>query len=511
MSKRAQKMVGSNFKSPSKVGSPAKRSFPLSQEDQARNERDLQDRNNMTAAKINSIFEEDDDVDEVEDVNDALIDVRRPDHNIPLVKPLSSRPALQATGFPMAKTQAFDGNKTFRPASLYSPSQPVARHLGQNTYQRKALPKQGPLFSSIFGSRDQRSLWSSPSVVSRPLLPQGTVGLRNLGNSCYINASLQALLVMDRLVAALCKEEVVARVKSATAEDKVSLFEAFRSFWKETQSNKHVVSPENIKKLIAVENARFSGFQQEDAHEFMSVMLNAMEEEFCETTKSKTGPVFDHLSMVVQNTLECADCHETKTFEEIYLDLALEVAGNSKAEEHDVIEIFSLGEEEPEVKRARTGPVETPSVQFLVEKFMETELNVEWKCPKGCQSERASLSHKFARSPKVLMLQLKRFDVNEAGTDFVKIATAVEVSEYLLLSSMALSNMAGGPLFRLKAVVQHIGDSIRHGHYICFGRKKDQWYKHDDSRVEKCSTELAFEGKKVRESAYMLLYEREEE
>lgn len=65
-------------------------------------------------------------------------------------------------------------------------------------------------------------------------------------------------------------------------------------------------------------------------------------------------------------------------------------------------------------------------------------------------------------------------------------------------------------MYQLRAVVVHYGQTIRSGHYICFGRKNEDWFKYNDSSVEPCTKADAFEGERARSNAYMLFYAREE-
>lgn len=85
--------------------------------------------------------------------------------------------------------------------------------------------------------------------------------------------------------------------------------------------------------------------------------------------------------MAISQTFQCVSCGFSKSMEELFLDLSLEHSNGG-------------------------------SVQAQLEHFMATEGGVEWKCPKeGCGSNDARLGHRMARSPRILVLQLKRFAV----------------------------------------------------------------------------------------------------
>lgn len=181
--------------------------------------------------------------------------------------PRYDSPMRQDSSFPVSggmKTYSKQNPVNVRPPSVFnSPSRPLSR----------------------FVQPSLSSMWARPP-------PSGTVGLQNLGNTCYINSSLQALLVFDKFLRELLSEENVELADKAVGLGKTSLLSAFRRFWVTARAGGKVLSPGAIKQLISESSSeRFGGNQQEDAHEFFSAMLNALDEAWIEATKKKQGPV----------------------------------------------------------------------------------------------------------------------------------------------------------------------------------------------------------------------------
>ncbi len=418
-----------------------------------------------------------DDVEEVEDEGIKVTGMRKPDRNIRWDK----KPAVV-----MAETKTLlpESKASLPPLSLRSPvsvnGSPMSRKFMSNsvrTYKPFRAQVDSVQMVLQFEGSPSRRLFEAP----RRVMPVGTVGLRNLGNFCYMNASLQAVMVFGRLMKEVCDEARVWRVQQGMAEGKEPLCGVLRKFWLEAQaSSGQVLSAARIKAVIESSNAQFVGNDQEDAHEFFSTFINLLEDEYRETTKEKEGPVFQHFSMSIQHTQACQQCGQGRSFEEPFLDLSLEHVASDEA----------------------------VGVSVLLQHFMQTERDLEWKCPKGCADGRATLAHCMVRSPRILLLQVKRFATSEDGRSFVKIKNPVEVPEYLDLTPVMQAGKAEGYLYQLRAVVVHRGETIRGGHYICFARKDEQWFRYNDAVVDKCTSREAFESYEAQRDAYMLFYAR---
>ncbi len=100
--------------------------------------------------------------------------------------------------------------------------------------------------------------------------------------------------------------------------------------------------------------------------------------------------------------------------------------------------------------------------------------------------------------------------VNFCSSSYVKISEPVDIPEWLDVSSVALADIQNQCFYQLRAVIVHYGPTIRSGHYVCFARKNEDWFKYNDSNVEPCTKTEAFEGERAKTSAYMLFYAREE-
>jgi hypothetical protein len=101
-------------------------------------------------------------------------------------------------------------------------------------------------------------------------------------------------------------------------------------------------------------------------------------------------------------------------------------------------------------------------------------------------------------SAPVLVVHLLRFTWDSERRRQVKLPTRVEFETIF-------PPVIGDTPYDLRAVVVHIGERPRSGHYISYVRAQDgAWYRCDDARQpERCSFDVV-----QRAEAYMLFYER---
>lgn len=108
------------------------------------------------------------------------------------------------------------------------------------------------------------------------------VGLQNLGNTCFMNSSLQCLLHIEPLMTYFLSNAVSTDLNPASPM-KGSLALSFSDLAKEfiSTNDGEVISPNRFQKTVSVYAPHLLDFQQQDCQEFLRFLLDGMSEDLC--------------------------------------------------------------------------------------------------------------------------------------------------------------------------------------------------------------------------------------
>lgn len=339
------------------------------------------------------------------------------------------------------------GSTPLQPTSFYG-SRSVTKDYGQShsyldrssiTAQSSSakrsllLPNHSTPFKKVRPSLDYGG-WNKqrPTLQAQPQPP--LQGFSNLGNTCYMNAILQSLFSLPSFSNDMLKQNIPWR--------KVPINALLRRF-AHLMAKKDVGCPETKKELLRkVKSAisstaeRFSGNVQNDAHEFLSQCLDQLKDDVekmnrswpseatsapstaviensclgdeADTSRIYTCPVAVNMEFEVQHTITCKCCGEVVTKREVFNDLSIDLP-----------------------RRKKTLPLR--SIQDSLDLFFRME-EIEYSCEK-CNGKAASVTHKFSKLPRVLILHLKRYSFNAQLSLNSKLGQQVLIPRYLTLSS----------------------------------------------------------------------------
>ncbi|MCI4385794.1 hypothetical protein PGIGA_G00054860 [Pangasianodon gigas] len=419
-----------------------------------------------------------------------------------LTRDLSSL-ALNDTSSSSSLKQAYRSRTSDATESYSSSSLRSGFGMSRSSTQ-EALSSSSSRFSTSIGR-------SSSPLREEPVRPnskaaQGLVGLKNLGNTCFMNSILQCLSNTHSL-RDYCLHNSHRRDLNNNNRTNTALMEEFakliQTMW--TSSTCDAVSPSEFKTQIQRYAPRFVGYNQQDAQEFLRFLLDGLHNEVNRVTvrPRATTEDFDHLpddekgkkmwskyleredSKIVdlfvgqlKSSLTCTECGYCSTVFDPFWDLSLPISkkGYGEVSLMDCMRLFTKedvldGDEKPTCYRCKARRKCTK--KFTIQKF-----------------------------PKILVLHLKRF--SEARVRSSKLSTFVNFPMKDLDLREFASDRSSSAVYNLYAVSNHSGTTMG-GHYTayCCNPDSGEWYTFNDSRVTPMSSS------QVRSSdAYVLFYER---
>eukprot|EP01060_Flectonema_neradi_P015650 TRINITY_DN2228_c1_g1_i1.p1 TRINITY_DN2228_c1_g1~~TRINITY_DN2228_c1_g1_i1.p1 ORF type:complete len:828 (+),score=101.92 TRINITY_DN2228_c1_g1_i1:45-2528(+) len=386
--------------------------------------------------------------------------------------------------------------------------------------------------------------------------PLGTCGLKNLGNTCYMNSAIQCLSATVRFRQFFINETYKNFINPENQYGtKGKLAEAFAELMKNMWTGKDDYSPTTFKKVLGRANDQFAGWGQEDSQELVSFLLDRLHEDLNKVSKKtyielKDPPgatdaqlanmwwshhIKQNLGVVVslfhgqiRSVVTCLSCRRvSKAFDPI-MYLSLPVPASGKTDLTSCLDKY-MGHEEVRAKD-------------------------EWYCS-HCKTHRPFRKDVSVwKLPAHLIIHLKRFKYSMYGTITSKIETEVSIPHtfspepwlsrslsetisetpademlseatsmpYLSPRTPTLTSPVTSPLHRrtgrefgdssppkvegkyhLYAITNHYG-STGGGHYTANARVHNQWHVFDDSYVTQMKEDPAKKG--VR-SGYVLYYE----
>ncbi|XP_006831718.1 PREDICTED: putative ubiquitin carboxyl-terminal hydrolase 50-like [Chrysochloris asiatica] len=320
--------------------------------------------------------------------------------------------------------------------------------------------------------------------------PQGVTGLRNLGNSCYMNAILQCLCSVSPLVEYFLSGKYITALQKSCGEVATAFAYLMTDMW---LGDSDCVSPEIFQSALGNLYPAFMKKTQQDAQEFLIYVLNELHEALkkyhqrrsfekgftqrcCKKAMASESSIISQLFEGQLNSgITCLKCENCSYRNEDFTVLSLPIPSQYQCSLQDCLQCF----------------------------FQQDTLswNNQIHCSFCETKQETAVRTSISKAPKIIIFHLKRFDIQGAmkrklRTDIHYPLTNLDLTPYIC------------PIFRkhrkynLCAVVNHFGD-LDGGHYTAFCKNSvsQAWYSFDDTRVSeipKASVQTA--------TAYLLFY-----
>ncbi|KAG8014237.1 Rho-associated protein kinase 1, partial [Nibea albiflora] len=321
-------------------------------------------------------------------------------------------------------------------------------------------------------------------------------GLTNLGNTCYMNATVQCLRSVPELKTALRRYAGALRSSGANAPSQY-ITAALRDLYETMDKTSSSLPPIILLQFLHMAFPQFAEkgdqgqYLQQDANECWLQMMRVLQQ--------KLEPLEPETPMETEGESGAASASTKKNFIDQYFGVEFETTMKCTESE----------EEEP--IKGKESQLQLSCFINQEVKYLATGLRLDVKFPlmldvyELCTSE---------LQEKMLPIRSKFKEVEDKKLEkqqqklVKKQETAKEVKyEPFSFSDDVGSNNSG--YYDLQAVLTHQGRSSSSGHYVGWvKRKEDEWVKFDDDKVSVVSPEdiLRLSGGGDWHIAYVLLY-----
>ena len=282
-------------------------------------------------------------------------------------------------------------------------------------------------------------------------------GLDNLGNTCFMNSSLQALYAIEGF-----REYSLNTKSSKPIHQSISkLFQTMN-----TNRGQNSVDPTDFRNTFAEYKSEFGDYCQHDSQEFIRFLIDGIHEEY-NASKDWEDLGEDVLKRIFvgkfKSIIKCSKCENESNSLEEFWDISVALPQNKD---------------------------ECHLIQCLNNYTKSEILDTDSKCDKCKQLTKFSKRIDFQVMPLVLMIHLNKF-----GNNGQKCCKQMKIPEKLLIKSIE---------FCLISLISHRGRSSSSGHYINHSKHSDLWYLFDDEKV----CEIQELDSNVMSGAYILFYQK---
>lgn len=304
--------------------------------------------------------------------------------------------------------------------------------------------------------------------------------MTNVGNTCYLNSTLQALFHVPAIANWLMsdKEHREKCEQENGVQGGCIVCAMSKTLQQSQQNNNQAIRPHMIYSKLRLICKHMMMGRQEDAHEFLRYLVEAMEKSYLNRFRGskeldqyskETTPMNQILGGYLKTAVRCLSCSHVSTTFQHFEDILLDIRKSDSIEE-------------------------ALDTYFARERLED----MGYKCESCKKKVTATKQFYLERAPISLCIQLKRFSI--VGT---KLNKHITIKPRLDLSKYSSKKNGESWNYRLVSMITHLGSSQHCGHYTAIGlTENDTYHQFDDSYVRQISVQNV-----LNTNAYVIFYE----
>jgi ubiquitin C-terminal hydrolase len=296
-------------------------------------------------------------------------------------------------------------------------------------------------------------------------------GLNNIGNTCFINATLQCLFNIPQFNAFLDKYICSTLLVKEFNDLRVMMHQGHQ-----------IITPGrfvNVIRHISKEKKMdiFTTNAQNDLSEFLTFIVNEMHTEMVQKIQIDIPPNLNDIDKKCFEMMKTTYSNDYSFIIEYFYGICITIIDTPD-------KILAIKPDPFFILDLSIPNLPLVTLEDCLKLYVQPD-SIDWKDETTNETISASKKNRFWRMPKLLFVVFKRFD-NFGNKNNTMVHVPLEFTmnnlKYLLLS-----------------VCNHSGNT-NHGHYTCNVRK-DQWYEINDECIN-----IIPESKVITPNAYCLLF-----
>ena len=351
------------------------------------------------------------------------------------------------------------------------------------------------------------------------------IGLNNIGATCYMNATLQCLSHTIKLTKYFLSSKGQNLINSAENQLSKSYLEVIKRLWiKKYNKNSNNYSPKEFKDTISEMDPLFQGIAANDSKDLINFIIQQLHIElnkiknnfignknisqyneedmlnnFIEDFKNNNCSIISDIFYgIIETITECQQCKYRNILNGIYTPLQ---SYNFQIINFIIFPLEEIRNWKSNIQNFYYNEVNLKDCFDYYEKDERMDGENQMWCNICKQNTTSIYKTIIYSSPQYFIFILNRgkgniYNVKLNFEEFINITNYVKLKD-------------GNLIYKLYAIVTHIGPSSMSGHFIAFCRSSidNYWYKYNDSIVDLIGNFY----KDVHEfgTPYILFYERQ--